>query len=45
MTNEKRLLDRAGFRGLDALLRQVAPEPGVLTEVITHAREVLRLAV
>lgn len=37
MTNEKRLLERAGLREIDAVLGQLAANPEALAQVITGA--------
>ncbi|MEV6941543.1 nucleotidyltransferase domain-containing protein [Streptomyces sp. NPDC051172] len=37
VTNEKRLLERAGLRGIDAVLEQLEPDPDVLVRVIDDA--------
>jgi hypothetical protein len=38
VTNEKTLLDRAGLRDADALLADLAPDPGRLTRAVDDAR-------
>jgi hypothetical protein len=45
VTNEKELLDRAGLRGADAILADLAPDPGRLTRAVDDAEELLRAAV
>lgn len=44
VTNEKRLLDRAGLRGVDAIVRQPAPDPKSLARQIGAAREMFAAA-
>ncbi|WAP59674.1 nucleotidyltransferase domain-containing protein [Streptomyces sp. S465] len=41
VTNEKRLLERAGLRGIDALVGGLRPEPAVLAEAIADAEALL----
>ncbi|MFE9426760.1 nucleotidyltransferase domain-containing protein [Kitasatospora sp. NPDC006697] len=38
VTNEKRLLEQAGLRGLDAILTGLAPEPAALAQAVRAAR-------
>lgn len=44
VTNEKRLLQRAGLRGIDAIVAGLRPEPGALTQAITEAEKLCRAA-
>ncbi|POX38715.1 DNA polymerase subunit beta [Streptomyces sp. Ru73] len=44
-TNEKRLLERAGLRGLDTILAGLRPDPDVLTRALTEAEELFGAAV
>ncbi|WNF00250.1 nucleotidyltransferase domain-containing protein [Streptomyces luomodiensis] len=41
VTNEKRLLERAGLRGIDTLVGGLRPEPAVLAEAIADAEALL----
>lgn len=41
VTNEKRLIDRAGLRGIDAIIENLAPEPAQLIAAVRTARELL----
>jgi predicted nucleotidyltransferase len=41
VTNEKRLLDRAGLRSVDAVLSGLAADPGPLTRAVDAAQELL----
>lgn len=43
-TNEKRLLQEAGLRGVDEIVAGLRPEPEALTRAITEARELFRAA-
>ncbi|WP_158842244.1 nucleotidyltransferase family protein [Saccharothrix deserti] len=43
-TNEKRLLERAGLRGVDAIVAGLRPEPEALTRAITEAEELFQTA-
>jgi predicted nucleotidyltransferase len=45
ITNEKRLLDRAGLRSLDALVAGMTPEPTALTAVLERISDTLSAAV
>jgi predicted nucleotidyltransferase len=45
VTNEKRLLDRAGLRGMDQLLAGLTPGPGALTAAMHEAETMLGHAV
>ncbi|MET7596189.1 nucleotidyltransferase domain-containing protein [Streptomyces sp. NPDC004082] len=45
VTNEKRLLERAGLRGVDALVGRLTPEPEPLAEAVTSARRLIDAAV
>jgi predicted nucleotidyltransferase len=42
VTNEKRLLERAGLRAVDDLLAELTPEPDRLTAVISAAEDLFR---
>lgn len=44
VTNEKRLLDRAGLRGLDRLVPALSPDPAALTAVLDDIGATLRAA-
>ncbi|SDH74167.1 Nucleotidyltransferase domain-containing protein [Sinosporangium album] len=44
VTNEKRLLDRAGLRGIDAITSEVRPEPDSLTWAINEAEKLFEAA-
>ncbi|MEU7043391.1 nucleotidyltransferase domain-containing protein [Streptomyces varsoviensis] len=44
VTNEKTLLDRAGLRGVDAILTALTPEPKALAAAIDEAGDMLRSA-
>ncbi|MEU3659055.1 nucleotidyltransferase domain-containing protein [Streptomyces sp. NPDC032940] len=44
VTNEKRLVERAGLGGIDALLTRPTADPRSLTEALTRAEELLRAA-
>jgi hypothetical protein len=37
VTNEKRLLQRAGLRGTDAIMATLRPEPASLERAVTEA--------
>jgi hypothetical protein len=37
VTNEKTLLDRAGLRGVDAILAGLTPDPGALTRAVDES--------
>jgi hypothetical protein len=41
VTNEKRLLERAGLRGIDAVVGALRAEPDVLVRAVTRAGEIL----
>ena len=41
VTNEKRLLERAGLRDMDAVITRLSPDPAVLAEQIDTARQIL----
>jgi len=41
VTNEKTLLDRAGLRGVDAILAGLAPDPAELTRAVDEAEALL----
>ncbi|MEU4442199.1 nucleotidyltransferase domain-containing protein [Actinosynnema sp. NPDC050801] len=43
-TNEKRLLQQAGLRGVDAVVAGLRPEPGALARAITEAERLFRAA-
>ncbi|WP_320773396.1 nucleotidyltransferase domain-containing protein [Streptomyces sp. CRN 30] len=45
VTNEKRLLERAGLRGVDALVAGLRPDPEVLARVLAEAGELFAAAV
>jgi hypothetical protein len=45
ITNEKRLLDRAGLRDLDGVVAGLTPDPAVLTAAVDRAGETLTDAV
>jgi predicted nucleotidyltransferase len=45
ITNEKRLVERAGLRGLDEILTALTPDPGALTGTVDAAEAFLREAV
>lgn len=45
VTNEKRLLDRAGLRGVDAIVAGLRPEPEALGQALAVAQELFRAAV
>ncbi|MFD8590377.1 hypothetical protein ACFV1B_12660 [Streptomyces sp. NPDC059637] len=45
MTNEKRLLERAGLRETDRILTGLTTEPGVLTAALDRAAELFEAAV
>jgi Nucleotidyltransferase domain len=45
VTNEKTLLDRAGLRGVDAILAGLTPDPGRLTRAVDDAEALLGTAV
>jgi hypothetical protein len=45
VTNEKRLADRAGLRGVDGILAGLEPGPARLTEAVSRAGALLRAAV
>ena len=45
VTNEKRLLERAGLRRLDAIVTDLRPEPSALAQAITEARRLFESAV
>ena len=44
VTNEKRLLHRAGLRELDEIIAGLRPEPETLDRTLSHAQELLRSA-
>ncbi|ASW54537.1 hypothetical protein [Plantactinospora sp. KBS50] len=44
-TNEKRLLDQAGLRHLDALICTMTPDSGALTTALDRVADALRRAV
>ncbi|MFE7118908.1 nucleotidyltransferase domain-containing protein [Streptomyces sp. NPDC057654] len=44
VTNEKTLLDRAGLRGVDAVLAALTPEPKALTAALDETGDLLRSA-
>lgn len=44
VTNEKRLLDRAGLRGTDAILGRLRPEPEVLLRSVVEAERLFAAA-
>ncbi|MFI9504795.1 nucleotidyltransferase domain-containing protein [Nocardia sp. NPDC052566] len=44
VTNEKRLLRRAGLRDIDAIIATLRPEPEVLRQAITEAENLFRIA-
>ncbi|MGI5217746.1 nucleotidyltransferase domain-containing protein [Nocardia sp. CA-290969] len=44
VTNEKRLLERAGLRDIDTLLAGMSPDPGMLADRIDSARELFEAA-
>lgn len=44
VTNEKRLLQRAGLRHLDPLIQAMAPDPAALTSTLDQVTETLRIA-
>ncbi|MET8771547.1 nucleotidyltransferase domain-containing protein [Streptomyces sp. NPDC004658] len=41
VTNDKRLLERAGLRGIDAVLGALRAEPGALTDAVAAAEEIV----
>ncbi|MFF8407652.1 nucleotidyltransferase domain-containing protein [Streptomyces sp. NPDC015684] len=41
VTNEKRLLERAGLRAVDAVLGALRPDPGILVAAVTEAEAVI----
>ncbi|MFH9086075.1 nucleotidyltransferase family protein [Streptomyces sp. NPDC017673] len=41
VTNEKRLLERAGLRGIDAVVGALRAEPGALADAVTAAEEII----
>ncbi|GAA3371317.1 nucleotidyltransferase domain-containing protein [Streptomyces antimycoticus] len=43
-TNEKRLLQRAGLRGIDTIVAGLRPEPAVLAEAVADAEALLEAA-
>lgn len=45
VTNEKRLLQRAGLRGMDAITTGLRPEPDALAQAITQAEELFEAVV
>jgi predicted nucleotidyltransferase len=45
VTNEKRLLDRAGLRGVDPIVATLAPDPAALTAALDDLADTLRAAV
>ncbi|MGW1195563.1 nucleotidyltransferase domain-containing protein [Streptomyces sp. NPDC002536] len=45
VTNEKRLLDRADLRGVDAIVAGLRPEPETLGQALAAAQELFRSAV
>jgi predicted nucleotidyltransferase len=44
VTNEKRLLQQAGLRGIDAIVAGLRPEPEALTQAIAEAEDLFRSA-
>ncbi|WP_372411601.1 nucleotidyltransferase domain-containing protein [Streptomyces luteireticuli] len=44
VTNEKRLLERAGLRGVDAIVSELRPDPGVLARAVAEAEELFAAA-
>ncbi|SES19502.1 hypothetical protein SAMN05421870_111185 [Streptomyces qinglanensis] len=44
ITNEKRLLTRAGLRGFDALIGGLEPEPEALVQAVGRAEALLEAA-
>lgn len=44
VTNEKRLLHRAGLREMDEIISGLRPEPEMLDRTLSHAQELLRSA-
>jgi hypothetical protein len=44
ITNEKALLDRAGLRSVDAVVSQLAADPGQLTRTVDAAERLLGLS-
>ena len=42
VTNEKRLLERAGLRRVDDIVAGLRPEPEALTRAVSDAEAVLR---
>ena len=44
VTNEKRLLERAGLRGVDAIVAGLAPEPGALERAVAEAEALFTAA-
>ena len=44
VTNEKRLLERAGLREMDAIIARLTPDPDVLAEQIDAAQQILESA-
>ncbi|MFF4160203.1 nucleotidyltransferase domain-containing protein [Streptomyces sp. NPDC001678] len=45
VTNEKRLLQRAGLRGVDAIVAGLRPDPGALTAALAEAEALFEKAV
>lgn len=45
MTNEKRLLERAGLREVDALVGDLTPEPMALVQAVAEAETLFSRAV
>ncbi|MEU5052078.1 nucleotidyltransferase domain-containing protein [Streptomyces sp. NPDC021096] len=45
VTNEKRLVERAGLRGIDAIVGALRPEPGALARAVAGAGELFEAAV
>ncbi|WP_432025671.1 nucleotidyltransferase domain-containing protein [Streptomyces sp. 1222.5] len=41
VTNEKRLLERAGLRAVDAVLGALRPDPGILVPAVTDAEAII----
>ena len=44
ITNEKRLLERAGLRGVDTIVAGLRPEPAVLKQAIGEAERLFESA-
>jgi hypothetical protein len=45
VTNEKRLLLRAGLRGMDAIISGLRPDPEALADALAEARRLFAPAV